>query len=104
MILARSLAYTLAFYVWSVTLHLIMLPVLLWGPQPMLMKVMRLWARGARTLLTAICGVRVEIRGAEHMPTGAPLIAPKHQCMFDTMAPFAALDDACYVMRKELVS
>jgi 1-acyl-sn-glycerol-3-phosphate acyltransferase len=53
-------------------------------------------------MLTAICGVRVEIRGRQHMPGGAALIAAKHQCMFDTIAPFAALDDACYVMRKEL--
>ncbi|HZK98675.1 MAG TPA: lysophospholipid acyltransferase family protein [Caulobacteraceae bacterium] len=102
MVLVRSLVFAAAFYLWSAIMVLAMLPLIA-TPRPWLMGAMRMWARGTGVLLTAICGVEVNIRGREHMPTGRAIIAAKHQCMFDTMAPFAALSDACYVMRKELM-
>jgi 1-acyl-sn-glycerol-3-phosphate acyltransferase len=63
----------------------------------------RLWARGVIGLLAACCGVRVEIRGREYIPTGRALVAAKHQCMFDVFAQFVVLPDSCFVMRKELM-
>ncbi len=52
-----------------------------------MLRAMAFWAQVMMTLLRWICGIRVEIRGREHLPAGAALIAAKHQCMFDTMAP-----------------
>jgi len=102
MIVARSLVFAAVFYGWSVVLALAMLPLLL-GPRRWLLGTMKLWAAGTEILLKAVCRISVEIRGVEHMPAGRALIAAKHQCMYDTMAPFRALPDACYVMRKELI-
>ena len=50
-----------------------------------------------------IMGIRVELRGLEHRPTGSALIAGKHQSMLDTIAPFTFLHDTCFVMKKELM-
>jgi 1-acyl-sn-glycerol-3-phosphate acyltransferase len=54
-------------------------------------------------MLRVLCGVRVEMRGLEHRPTGAALIAAKHQGMLDVIAPFTYLDDPCFVLKKELI-
>ena len=67
------------------------------------MAVIRLWARFMLLGLRLICGVRVEVRGLEHRPAGAALIAAKHQGMLDVIAPFTFLDDPCFVMKKELM-
>ncbi len=101
MALIRALAFAAAFYGWSALLSLLMLPFLL-GPWRWVSTGMRLWTRGVIGLLQAICGIRVEFRGLDHLPTGPALIAAKHQCMFDTMGPLVVIHDACYVMKSEL--
>ena len=50
-----------------------------------------------------LAGVRIEIRGRENVPTGAAIVAAKHQSMFDVFSQFAILPDACFVMKKELL-
>jgi 1-acyl-sn-glycerol-3-phosphate acyltransferase len=67
------------------------------------MGVIKLWARFVLFGLRWIAGIKVEVRGLEHRPTGPALIAAKHQGMLDVIAPFAFLDDACFVMKKELM-
>jgi 1-acyl-sn-glycerol-3-phosphate acyltransferase len=102
MMFFRSLLFTAIFYLWSTAMALCMAPLLL-APRRSMLAMARLWARGAVVLVRAACGVRVEIRGCEHLPAGAALIGAKHQCMFDTMAPLSVFSDPCYVMRKELL-
>src|SRR5439155_27020738 len=46
--------------------------------------------------------IRVEVRGREHVPTGAAVVAPKHQCMLDVFAQFSILPASAFVMKKEL--
>ena len=61
-------------------------PALLWATA-------RPWAwfaSGRRTALFGlrwIAGVKVEIPGLEHVPTGGALVASKHQGMLDVVAP-----------------
>ena len=59
------------------------------------------WGRGVVGLLV-ICGIKVEVRGREFIPTGAALVAPKHQCMLDVFAQFMWLPASTFVMKKEL--
>lgn len=101
MILIRSFLFTIFFYVWSTLAALIMTPMLL-GPRSWIVVALRLWCHVTTAALAVICDLRIEVRGREHMPTGAALIAAKHQCMFDTMAPYGFLPDACLVLKKEL--
>jgi 1-acyl-sn-glycerol-3-phosphate acyltransferase len=103
MILLRSLVFTLIFYAWSATLAILGLPLLWLAPRWRVLALMRFWAATTQRLLASVCGVRVEFRGREHLPTGRALIAAKHQCMLDTMAPLTVLADAAYVMKKELM-
>ena len=102
MTMARSLAFVVAFYIWSVICGLVMVPLML-GPRSWMMRSMALWATVVMVLMRMISGIRVEIRGREHLPTGAALVAAKHQCMFDTIGPLAVFPDACYVMKRELL-
>lgn len=101
MIALRSLIFVVLFYVWSVIVAVGLSPFLL-GPRSWAMELMRVWARGIIWLLRVVCDIKVEVRGKEHMPTGAALVAPKHHCMLDVFAQFAWLPDACFVMKKEL--
>jgi 1-acyl-sn-glycerol-3-phosphate acyltransferase len=101
-IFARSLAFIGAFYLWSAAAAIAMIPLLV-APRRWMLRATSFWARGVTGLLRWICGVRVEVRGRQHLPAGAALIAAKHQCMFDTMGPLAVFTDACYVMKKELL-
>lgn len=97
----RSLLFVALFYVWSAVVAISITPLLL-GPRLWVLKALDVWAGGVIALLR-IAGIRVEVRGREHIPTGAALVAPKHQCMFDVFAQFTCLPDACFVLKKELM-
>lgn len=102
MIVLRSLIFTLWLYL-SMPLFAVGLSPALLLPHRQAMGVIKLWAKFVLFGLRWICDVKVEVRGLEHRPTGASLIAPKHQGMLDVIAPFTFLDDACFVMKKELM-
>ena len=102
MTVLRSLIFTLWLYLSMVIFAVGLSPALLM-PHRAAMGVIKLWARFVLFGLRWIAGVKVEVRGLEHRPTGPALIAAKHQGMLDVIAPFAFLDDACFVMKKELM-
>jgi 1-acyl-sn-glycerol-3-phosphate acyltransferase len=101
-VFVRSLIFAALFYLWSVLTVLAMAPLLL-APGRWMLPVVRIWAGVTMTLVRVVCGVRVEFRGLEHLPTGAALVAAKHQCMFDTIAPVTLFADPAYVMRDSLL-
>jgi 1-acyl-sn-glycerol-3-phosphate acyltransferase len=50
-----------------------------------------------------ICGIRVEITGAEHLPAAGPaLLASQHQSAFDTLIWMTRLPTPSYVVKREL--
>jgi 1-acyl-sn-glycerol-3-phosphate acyltransferase len=98
----RSLLFAAVFYLLSAVTCIVMSPLLL-GRRRWIVQAIGVWARVTMWLLHVICGVKVEVRGREFMPTGPALIAAKHQGMFDTVAPFSFLPDAAYVLKKELL-
>ena len=101
MLVLRSLLFTGWLYL-SMAIFAIGLSPMLLTNHHLAMGVIRLWARFIRFGLRWICGIRIEVRGLEHRPSGAALIAAKHQGMLDVIAPFTFLDDPCFVMKKEL--
>lgn len=102
MILIRSTAFLVLFYLWSATLLILAAPLLA-APRGGVVWLLQLWNSGLVVMLRGVCGVRVEVRGREHIPTGAALIAMKHQCMFDAMGLWHHLPQACYVLKKSLL-
>ena len=103
MIVVRSLIFALLFYLWSAAVAILCVPVLWFAPRLWAVAVMRFWSRTVVWLLKPVCGVKVEMRGLQYLPKGPALVAAKHQCMFDTMAPLTAFPDAAFVMKRELM-
>ncbi len=100
MILLRSLTYVVLFYAWTTLVVLVATPLLV-CPARWSLAMFNFWGRGVIGLLR-ICDINVEVRGREHIPTGAALVAPKHQCMLDVFAQFTWLPASAFVMKKEL--
>lgn len=100
-------ARSVLFYVWLfgliIVFALLCLPMLVL-PRGVLTQGQRLWAACVLGGLRLICGVRVEVRGLEHCPAGAALIAAKHQSMLDGIAPLRFLHDPSFVLKKELLA
>jgi 1-acyl-sn-glycerol-3-phosphate acyltransferase len=63
---------------------------------------LRAWTRATLWGLRWIVGARVRLEGLEHAPTGAALIAMKHQSMLDTLVPSLLLEKPVFVFKKEL--
>ena len=100
MIFLRSLIFHVLFYLWAASISIVCTPILA-GPTSWTFGMFRVWGRG-NLLLLAFCGIRVEARGREHIPTGAALVAPKHLCMFDVFAQFNWLPASVFVMKRSL--
>lgn len=101
MVLLRSIVFNLCFYALLIVLMIVGLPLLLMRRQTV-QAWARLWARLSLVLLHAICGLKVEFRGLEHLPKGAALIAAKHQSFLETFALLRVIDDFTFVHKREL--
>ena len=101
--LIRSLLFSLWLYL-SMPLFAVGLSPALLGTHGMGMAVIKGWARFVLFGLRWIAGIKVEVRGLEHRPTGGALVAAKHQSMLDVIVPFTVLDDPCFVLKKELMA
>ena len=101
MTLIRSLFFTVWLFFWTALLGTAYLPLLVF-PRQIMARCLRVWAHVMLFGLRWINGIKIEIRGQEHIPTGAALIAGKHMGMLDTIVPFVVLPDVCFVMKREL--
>jgi len=63
-----------------------------------------LWARISLRALTFLCGVRIQLEGAQYLPKSGPaLIAAQHQSAFDTLVWLQLLPRPAYVLKRELL-
>ncbi len=102
MLILRSLAFNLAYYLNLVVWMILCLPVLAL-PRRVFMHVARLWARSSLWLLRVIAGTKVDFRGLEKIPAGGMIVASKHQSLWETFALLVILDDPAYVLKRELM-
>lgn len=100
MIAIRSFLYVALFYLWTAVVAVGCTPIL-FGPSRWSLAMFHFWGRGVTAML-AVCGIKVEVRGREHIPTGPAIVAPKHLCMLDVFAQFTWLPASVFVMKKEL--
>jgi 1-acyl-sn-glycerol-3-phosphate acyltransferase len=98
----RALAFNLAFVAATIVVGMLGLPLLL-TPRRVVMAFGRFWARAVLALLNATVGLRGEVRGRQHLPPGACLIAMKHQSMWDTLMLPVLLGDPAVVIKRELL-
>jgi 1-acyl-sn-glycerol-3-phosphate acyltransferase len=91
--------YTIVFYGWTVIAVLLSFPVSLLGT-----KAIRAWAHGwlrfHRVCAALFLGIRGRIEGAP--PSGAALVACKHQSMFETFEIMLMLKEPAVVLKREL--
>src|SRR5258707_6915925 len=101
MMALRALLFNVGFYLWTLVIGLYGAPLLL-GPARTVMGFGRLWAAGTLGLLAWTVGLRHEIRGTEHLPHGAAIIALKHQSAWDTVILPVLFAHPAIVIKHEL--
>ena len=98
----RSLLFTAAFFATTAVMAIVGIPVFLLGSQRRAIGYTQAWGRICLFLLRWLAGVRLEVRGSEHIPSGAALVAAKHQSAFETFAVLPLLAFPTMVMKQEL--
>ncbi|WP_020187321.1 lysophospholipid acyltransferase family protein [Methylopila sp. 73B] len=98
----RSVGFTVAFTLQTFAIAAVSLPIVLFLPRRHVLAVAKFWCRRSVALTHAILGIEVEIRGREHIPTGAAIIAAKHQSELETFAMVPAIRDPLFVLKREL--
>lgn len=101
MIAFRSALFNVVFYV-NLALFLLLGSGFYLTPRKWSIRALQLWARSSLFWLRLICGIRMEVRGQEHIPAGPCLVAGKHQSFWETFAILPLLDDPAMVLKKEL--
>jgi 1-acyl-sn-glycerol-3-phosphate acyltransferase len=101
-VVVRSALFNAAFYVTTAFFLVFTLPLYLILPQWFAVGVVRAWAATETWLLRVIAGTRLEVRGGENLPTGAALVATKHQSAFETFALVPLLRFPTIVMKRSI--
>jgi 1-acyl-sn-glycerol-3-phosphate acyltransferase len=100
MTVLRSALFNLVFF--GVTFVLTLYGSLLrWVAPDRVLALAMLWARLMVGAARVICGIRLRVVG--RCPTGAALIASKHESAFDTLVWLTLLPGANYVVKRELL-
>ncbi len=96
----RALLFQLAFVTWTLGLGLVMLPIAPFTNAAGIRAWARRWEGGILALLRAICGIRVEVRGAP--PREPSLLASKHQSALETLVFHRLVPDIAIPLKAEL--
>lgn len=101
MIALRSAIFNVLFYV-NLVLFLVLGAEFFVTPRKWSVRALQAWATTSLWLLKVIVGLRMEVRGREHIPQGPALVAGKHQSLWETFAILPLLGDPAMVLKKEL--
>jgi 1-acyl-sn-glycerol-3-phosphate acyltransferase len=101
MLVVRSIAFNLLFYLTLVGLMVLGLPAIFGGRRGVL-ALANVWRVVSVWLLEVICGLKVEYRGIENIPAGAVLIASKHQSFLETFALLKHAPDFAIILKRQL--
>ncbi|WP_421725732.1 lysophospholipid acyltransferase family protein [Bauldia sp.] len=102
MLLLRSLAFNLAFYVATALLLIVGAVPFLLMKQKTGIDFARAWGRLCILLARWLAGIRLEIRGQENIPEGGAIVAAKHQSAYETFALLPPLSFPTFVLKREL--
>ncbi|MGY0778990.1 lysophospholipid acyltransferase family protein [Azospirillum argentinense] len=103
MIFLRSLAFNVAFYVWTAVICVGILWSLLL-PRRSMIRVITWYFGTVSWLERTLVGIRYEVRGREHVPqSGSFLLAAKHQSAWETMKLHFLVNDPAIILKRELL-
>jgi 1-acyl-sn-glycerol-3-phosphate acyltransferase len=97
----RAALFNAAFALWTLSLGIVALPMLL-APRRAVMAFGRFWSAVTLFLAARIIGLTHEVRGLENLPAGGSIVAMKHQSAWDTLALPVIFGDPAAVLKKEL--
>jgi 1-acyl-sn-glycerol-3-phosphate acyltransferase len=100
MIFVRSLLFNALFYIVTAAMLIATLPIFFFLPQKSAMRVVKDWAASCVWLYRWCGATCVNVRGTDHIPTGAAIVACKHQSSFETFALIPLLPDPTIVMKR----
>lgn len=101
LILVRSIAFNLLFYLNTLIYLIIALPTF-FMPYRAIIAVARSWGRANLVLLRVVAGIRFEVRGRDKLPKGAILVAAKHQSALETFGLVPLFDNPVFIVKREL--
>ena len=101
MLATRSLLFNALFYLNLVVLMILGLPTMFFGRKAVF-ALARLWGGISVWLLDVICDLKLEYRGVENIPSGAVLIAAKHQSFLETFALLKYAPDFAIILKRQL--
>ncbi|AXS38753.1 1-acyl-sn-glycerol-3-phosphate acyltransferase [Breoghania sp. L-A4] len=101
MLVLRSILFNVCFYVLIVVMMIAITPIFFiprkWGWPAVIA-----WARINLWLLRVIVGMKIEVRGREHIPQGGCIVAAKHQSLWETFALLPEFEDPTFILKREL--
>lgn len=103
MIAIRSLIFNFAFYLNLIGQMIVFSPAYFWWPRRKAWSVPKNWVRSNHWLQEKIVGATFEIEGFDNIPQGGYILAPKHQSFWDAYALLPWIDDAVYILKRELM-
>jgi 1-acyl-sn-glycerol-3-phosphate acyltransferase len=103
MIWLRSLFFNVALYGLTIVMCFLMAWVLLL-PRRAILSVVHLWLQQIAWIERHIGGLHHRVLGREHIPTGACIIAAKHQSAWETFKLHLLFGDPAIVLKKELLN
>jgi 1-acyl-sn-glycerol-3-phosphate acyltransferase len=102
LILVRSIAFNVLFYLNTVFWLLVGLPTF-FMPYWAIVEIAKTWGRVNLFLLRWVAGIDIEIRGAEKIPKGGLIVAAKHQSAWETFAILPLFDIPLFIVKRELM-
>ena len=103
MIFLRSLAFNIAFHVWTAIACIGLLWTLLL-PRRAMIRVITWYFGTIGWLERTLVGIRYEVRGREHVPaSGSFLLAAKHQSAWETLKLHFLVNDPAIILKRELL-
>ena len=100
----RSLIFNIYYYLFSTVTVFAGLPLVLLPTRQPLVWLVHYWAKGIVWGMRALAGIRLEVRGLDHLPASdqPSLIAPKHQSWCDGIVLMSLVPDAAAVATAEI--
>ena len=101
MILVRSIAFNLLFYLNTMIYLIVALPTF-FMPYRAIIAVAKSWGRTNLMLARVVAGMDIEVRGREKIPKGPVIVAAKHQSAWETFALVPLFDNPLFIVKREL--
>jgi len=98
----RSILFNVSFYLVLLGYFIVAIPTLLM-PRRAILRLAQIWAHTNLALLRIICRIGVDWRGLEKIPSGAVLVAAKHQSTWETFALLILFRDPTFILKRELL-